>query len=120
MKNKISISDNIRILRENLGFSQDYIASQLEITQQAYSGIEKNPEKTSLKRLKDIAAVLQVSVVSLIGEDETFILNNFHQQGGSAINNFDYKPSNSERHIYEKLIQEQKEEIVFLRELVRK
>lgn len=41
MKNKISLEDNIRIIREARGYSQDYVASRLEITQQAYSNIEK-------------------------------------------------------------------------------
>lgn len=120
MKNKISISDNIRIIRENLGYSQDYIATKLDITQQAYSSIEKNPEKATLKRLKEIASILQVNFVTLLGEDETYIQQNFHQQGGNAATQMNIANSNNEKEIYERLINELKDEIVFLRDLTKK
>jgi transcriptional regulator with XRE-family HTH domain len=120
MKRKLTISDNIRLMREYMGFSQEYIAEKLSITQQAYSQIEKNPEKTTLKRLKDIADILQVNLVTLLGEEETYILQNFNQSGGHAATQMNVTPSNNEREIYERLITELKEEILFLRELTRK
>ncbi len=120
MKRKLTISDNIRLMREYMGFSQEYIADKLGITQQAYSQIEKNPEKTTLKRLKDIADILQVSLVTLLGEDETYVLQNFNQSGGNAATQMNVTPSNNEREIYDRLISELKEEILFLRELTRK
>jgi transcriptional regulator with XRE-family HTH domain len=120
MKRKLTISDNIRLMREYMGFSQEYIADKLGITQQAYSQIEKNPEKTTLKRLKDIADILQVSLVTLLGEEETYILQNFNQSGGHAATQMNVTPSNNEREIYDRLISELKEEILFLRELTRK
>lgn len=111
MKNKIPVSDNIRIIRENLGYSQEYIASSLDITQQAYSHIEKHPEKATLKRLKEIANILQVNIITLIGEEETYIMQNFHQQGGNAATQFIVSDKS--------LIHSLKEEIAFLRSLVR-
>lgn len=120
MKNKISISDNIRIIRENLGYSQDYIATKLDITQQAYSSIEKNPEKATLKRLKEIAAILQINFVTLLGEDETYIQHNFNQQGGNAATQMNVTTSNNEKDIFVRFINELKEEIVFLRDLTSK
>ena len=120
MKRKLTISDNIRLMREYMGFSQEYIADKLGITQQAYSQIEKNPEKTTLKRLKDIADILQVNLVTLLGEEETYILQNFNQSGGNAATQMNVTPSNNEREIYDRLISELKEEILFLRELTRK
>ena len=120
MKNKISTADNIRILRENLGFSQDYVATKLDITQQAYSSIEKNPEKATLKRIKEIANVLQVSFVTLLGEDETYIQQNFYQQGGNTAQQMSIKSTEKTFETLEKMISEQKEEILFLRGLVKK
>lgn len=57
MKHRIPIGENIRFIREQLGYSQEYVATQLGITQQSYSNIEKKPEKATLQRLKDIAAI---------------------------------------------------------------
>lgn len=77
---KLKISDNIRLLRESLNFSQEYVATKLNLSQQAYSLIEKQPENTSLKNLKLIAKILQVNISNLIMEDEQFIQQNFNQQ----------------------------------------
>ena len=67
----------IRLIRESNRFSQEFVASKLEITQQAYSNIEKNPENSSIKRLKQISEVLSVPVTILIGEAEHYIQQNF-------------------------------------------
>jgi transcriptional regulator with XRE-family HTH domain len=119
MKNKISLGDNIRIIREARGYSQDYVASKLEITQQTYSNIEKNPEKATVKRLKEIAGVLQVNFVTLLGEDEMYVQQNFSQNGGNAATQMNVIGDKIENEIYERFIAELKEEIVFLRELTK-
>ena len=120
MNKQITISDNIRLLREYLGFSQEYVAQKLNITQQAYSHIEKNPENAPLKRLREIAQVLQVSLITLLGEEDTYILQNFNQSGGNAATQMNVSDSTSEKEVYDKLIQTLKEEITFLRELVKR
>jgi transcriptional regulator with XRE-family HTH domain len=48
---KVNISETIRLIRESKGYSQDFVASKLYITQQAYSRLEKNPENMTLKSL---------------------------------------------------------------------
>lgn len=116
MKTKLSISENIRLIRESQGYSQDYVAIKLDITQQAYSAIEKNPERATLIRLREIATVLQVPLVTLLGEDEIIIQQNFHQAGGNAATVFKNIANGTE--VYEKWIHELKEEVQFLRTLV--
>lgn len=120
MKNKIPVGDIIRIIRENIGYSQDFVATQLGITQQQYSNIEKNPEKTTLGRLREIAGVLKVNLVTLMGEDDVFIQQNFNQAGGNAATQMNFSQSSNEKEIYERLIKELKEEVEFLREISRK
>jgi transcriptional regulator with XRE-family HTH domain len=55
-----NISTIIKSIRETKGFSQAYMAKKLNITQQAYSNIEKTPENMSLKKLNDIADVMRL------------------------------------------------------------
>jgi transcriptional regulator with XRE-family HTH domain len=110
---KISISNNIRLLRESMGYSQDYVAMQLNITQQAYSAIEKKPEKATLQRLKEIASILQVPLVTLLGEDEVVIQQNFNQAGGNAGTILKNIYTNHE--VLDRLVAELKDEITFLR-----
>jgi transcriptional regulator with XRE-family HTH domain len=118
MRKRVSLSENIRLLREAQGYSQEYIALRLEITQQAYSTIEKAPEKATLKRLKDIALILQVPLVTLLGEDEIIIQQNFNQAGGNAATIFKNIQQSPESNI--RLISELKEEILFLRSLIKR
>lgn len=108
---KIKISDNIRMIRENLNYSQEYVAAKLDISQQAYSLIEKQPEKTSFKNLKLIATILHVNVSTLILEDEQFIQQNFNQQNCNiaSLQNI------SSNELYEKFISKLENEIIRLK-----
>lgn len=119
MKTK-SISTILRNLRETLGYSQEYMSIQLDITQQAYSNMEKNPEKCSLERLRDIAKILQVPLVTLLGIDDQFVQQNFNQAGGNAATQMNITPAPSESEAYKILISELKQEITFLRSLISK
>ncbi len=76
--------NKIRMLREGIGFSQEYVANKLNITQQAYSKLEKNPDTATLERLRKLSEVLGVKINSIIGDDDMYIQQNFHQQGGNA------------------------------------
>ena len=76
--------NKIRMLREGIGLSQEYVANKLNITQQAYSKIEKNPRNATLERLQQLSEVLGVNINSIVGDDDMYIQQNFHQQGGNA------------------------------------
>ena len=76
--------NKVRMLREGIGFSQEYVANKLEISQQAYSKLEKNPDSATLERLKQLSEVLGVSINSIVGDEDMFIQQNFQQQGGNA------------------------------------
>ncbi len=76
--------NKVRMLREGIGYSQEYVAHKLDISQQAYSKLEKNPDSANLERLKQLSEVLGVSINSIVGDEDMFIQQNFHQQGGNA------------------------------------
>lgn len=76
--------NKVRMLREGIGYSQEYVANKLEISQQAYSKLEKNPDSATLERLKQLSEVLGVSINSIVGDEDMFIQQNFQQQGGNA------------------------------------
>ena len=82
--NDYSKINKIRMLREGIGLSQYYVAKKLNITQQAYSKIEKNPQNATLERLQQLSEVLGVNINSIVGNDDMYIQQNFHQQGGNA------------------------------------
>lgn len=59
----------IRQIRLEKGFSQDYVAKKLGISQKAYSNIENNVTQITLNRLKNIAEVMAIKVDILINQD---------------------------------------------------
>lgn len=116
MKNKpISIADKIRTLRENKGYSQEYMADMLEVSQQTYSLIEKKPEKSNLIRIQKLASILDVKVSFLLNEEDAFNLYSFNQNGGSTAS---YIHKSTHREFNEEIINQMKEEIKYLRKLV--
>lgn len=114
-----TVSDNIRLIREAKGYSQDYVSKKLNVTQQAYSQMEKKPENMTLSRLKALAHVLDVTLISLICEENAYIQHNFNQQGGQAATQMVFHTEQDEKtKVYEDYIQELKGEISFLRGLM--
>lgn len=117
----INISGIIRSVREEKQYSQGYMAQKLKITQQAYSNMEKNPEGVTLKRLREIAELLGVELITLLGIDNALVQQNFGQKGGNAatqmVNHYTTQEQND---LYERMIAELKEEIAYLRALVVK
>ncbi|MBI1317162.1 helix-turn-helix domain-containing protein [bacterium] len=114
-----STQHRIRMLRENLGYSQEYVAGQLNISQQAYSNLEKNPDSISLKRLKELGKVLNSPIAAVLGEEDSYVQQNFHQQGGQASTvMYVHGLGEIERKAFEEHIRSLKSEIEVLRELL--
>lgn len=57
---------NIRIIRERKGYTQDYLAAKLEISQNAYSKIELGQISLTVERLFKIAMVLEMEAIELL------------------------------------------------------
>ncbi len=56
----------IKLRRSELGYNQEYMGANLGITQCAYGKIERGKTELTLRRLKQIALILDVDVNSLI------------------------------------------------------
>jgi len=70
MKN---IIENIRILRESKGYSQDYMAELIGITQSSYARFERGATKTDLKIVSLIAQVFEMNLVDIITYPERYV-----------------------------------------------
>ena len=108
-------SNRIKIMRETQGYSQEYVATKLNLSQQAYSNLEKNPDNVSIKRIKELAEILSVPLTSIIGEEDTYIQQNFQQQGGQASTVMNVQNNEHVKEIYERYVKDLKEEIQQLR-----
>ncbi len=67
----------IRNIRELRNLTQEYIASQLNISLRAYSKIESGETQLTIKRLNEISEILEVSAIELLSFDEKNIFQNF-------------------------------------------
>ncbi len=118
------IGTKIRKLRELKGFSQEYVASQLGMVQTNYSKIERGETKDmTVKRLEEIAKVLEVTPATILNFDEKQVFNStFNNQSGSYGGNIMYiqESFNREREQYEARLKDKDEEIAFLREMCKK
>lgn len=56
-----TIGEKIRIQRQIKNYSQEYMAFMLDISQAAYSNIERNETNLTLSRIYEIAEILQLS-----------------------------------------------------------
>jgi transcriptional regulator with XRE-family HTH domain len=65
-----AIATNIRKLRENRNYTQEYLAAKLDISQNAYSKIELGYTKITVERLFQIAEILDFDVIDFISPDK--------------------------------------------------
>ena len=86
------VSEKIRSIRDMKGISQDYVASQLGMTQTNYSKIERGDVKEiTVARLEKIAKVLEVTPGDILNFDEKQVFNStFNNQGGGYSGNIMY------------------------------
>jgi transcriptional regulator with XRE-family HTH domain len=72
LNNKVkAIAVNVRKTREQLNYTQEYLAAKLKISQNAYSKIELGYTKITVERLFQIATILEVDVHDLIATEKT-------------------------------------------------
>lgn len=112
------IGEKIRKIRSIKGYSQEYMAEVMKISQAAYSDIENNKTKINLDRIQELAKIFRIDVNDLISFDENQVFNNtFNENSKGFFNvqkvmneNFD-----NERKVYNEQINNLKEEINYLR-----
>jgi transcriptional regulator with XRE-family HTH domain len=59
----------IRKFREMRNYSQEYVAGKMGISQNAYSKIENNITQLTVSHVRQISAILEVSMMDLLRDD---------------------------------------------------
>lgn len=112
MKN---LTQNIRKIRELKGYSQQYVAIALNISQRQYSRLENSGVDIKISILKKIANILEVPITTLFAFDENLL---FRENTSTA--NGQYSLSEIVKAQYESQIAHLKEEVAFLRKQLEK
>ena len=113
----MEIGDKIKKVRELRNYTQEYLAQKLEMTQAGYGKIERNESELSYPKLLKIAKVLNVSIEDIINFNEKMIFSVIHNQT-SRDNVINHNLPEKERKLYEQIIEQQKQEIMFLKKII--
>lgn len=120
-----NIGFNIRKIREQKGFSQEYMANVLNISQASYARMENEETKITVERLQKIAEILETSIIDFFNSDKFTIHNQNYNgtYGNGYVQNLNVEnKETTERLIksYEIRIKEKDEQIAFLKRLLDK
>jgi transcriptional regulator with XRE-family HTH domain len=113
------VINKIRDIRKDKGYSHEYMAHLLDISQVAYSKIEKNETKLTVERLFKIAEILQTKIEDVLDIKADKIYNQDLKDqavGHQEIQNM-YQDN---KEVYEKLIASKDEQIALLTSLLEK
>ncbi|MDI5896610.1 helix-turn-helix domain-containing protein [Flavobacterium yafengii] len=117
---KANIGDKIRKVRELKGFTQDFMAGKLEMSQRAYSKIENNDIKLDWGRIEDISKILQIEPTDLVSFDDSLVFNNCTQSGKNNTNTIHNNFPAELKKSYEDRIEHLETEVLFLRGMLEK
>lgn len=109
------LGDKIRKVRDLRGYSEDYMAQQLGISQRQYSRYELGENDPGVERLESIATLLGLSLVELLSFDEQVFFSQCTGALGVNSHNEYHAANEKERELYEAIIREKDQRIVELK-----
>jgi|TARA_B110000902_G_C13972701_1_gene461779 transcriptional regulator with XRE-family HTH domain len=110
----MNIGLKIRKIRDLKGFSQEYMAEKLNISQAAYSKLEKN-QNMNFNKLEEVAKILELDSMDVLNFEDSHVFNNHDQQGGNTCSVLIQSFSENERVQFNERIKHLENEILFLR-----
>lgn len=112
-----NITTKIKDIRKEKGYSHEYMAHMLNISQVAYSKIEKNETKLTVERLFKIAEILETKIEDVLDiKADKIYKQDLRDQaiGHQEIQNM-YQDN---KEVYEKLIVSKDEQIALLKSML--
>jgi transcriptional regulator with XRE-family HTH domain len=116
----MGIINNIRKIREEKGFSQDYMASSLGIAVKTYAKLENGQGKLIVKIIDDLSRILEVSPYELIKFEEYGSENGVHPYTVDIWNNFYNEQRETIITLHKERIKHLEAEIIYLRHILEK
>lgn len=123
-QNMNNIGFNIRRIREQKGFSQEYLADRLDISQASYARLENEETKITVDRLLKIAEILETEIIDFFNATKSGIQtqNNYDgSYGNGYIQNLTIENKDMMQKVidlYEIRLKEKDEQIAFLKSLL--
>lgn len=116
-----SVIDKIKSIREKKGYSHEFMGHQLEISQVAYSKIEKSETKLSVDRLYKIAEILETTVSDILDIYPSNVYNQTNNHDITTVIAHQEVENlyQDNKELNEKFIESLQNEISFLRQLCK-
>lgn len=106
----------IKKVRELRNFTQEYMAEKLHMSQPGYSKIETDEVDVNYQRLQQIAGILDIKLLDLVGFDEKTVINNYSPNQANQGYNVIHQTSDNEKKLYEDKIGLLEDKIKYLEE----
>lgn len=119
----MSIGNNIKKLRELKNYTQSYMAEKLNLSLSGYNKIERDGTDISLKRLQQIADVLETDYRTILNFDQNKIFNitqNQHAEGVQHAYTVIENQQNIDGSGFEKFLEHLQNENIYLRNILEK
>lgn len=120
MKSKtlIPFGERIKEIREGRNYTQEFVASELGVSQRAYSKLETGETMVKGDVLVELAKIFKVDIIDLIPQDAVLTYNNYKTHNGDAIV---YRKETSDKveEVYKKLIDSKDKQIESLNNTIR-
>ena len=118
---KVHHGRNIKRLREMLGVKQEFIANELNMTQQNISKLEQR-EEIEDEMLEKVSKVLNVPVNAIknLSDEATFniIANSYHDNSSAVNYQCNFNPIDKVVELYERLLAAEKDKVAMLEKLL--
>jgi len=101
----------IKRLRDNKGWSQDYMAEVLGMSQPAYSKLESGHTKLTFDKASQLAKVFEIEPEYFFSSDATYIHYGKDNSFGPVQNNTINYIDDNQRVLFEKLIHDKEQRI---------
>ncbi|MDO4782536.1 MAG: helix-turn-helix transcriptional regulator [Capnocytophaga felis] len=120
-----NIGLNIRKIREQKGFSQEYIANELNISQASYARLENEDTKITVERLYQIAKILDTEITDFFNSNKLNIQSqtyNAEAYGNGYVQNLVIENKDTLNRLvesYQERLKEKDKQIDFLKSLLQ-
>jgi transcriptional regulator with XRE-family HTH domain len=81
----MKIGNKIKKIRELKNYTQEYMAQSLNISLNGYGRLERDEVEITVNRLEDIAKILEMDLLQVLGFDEKQIFNISYNHNNHAV-----------------------------------
>jgi transcriptional regulator with XRE-family HTH domain len=120
----MKIQEKIRVLREARDWSQEEMATKLNMSTNGYAKIERGETKASFPKLEQIAEIFDVELMELLsyGEKHLYLISDNSNTGCNIIGSPELAYENQKLQLIvnhkDEIIDNQKQEITYLKEMI--